>query len=82
MIVIYGPPGTGKTRNAERLRQHYRCKRVLDFEGHLRPRSDMKPQSGDLILFTGTQQQVEPHTHQFPRACYVPIWDALREIEA
>jgi hypothetical protein len=82
MIVIYGPPGTGKTRNAERFRQHYRCARVLDLEGHLAAKGNMKPQRGDLVLFTGTQQQVEPHAHQFPRARYVPIWDALREIGA
>lgn len=77
MIVIYGPPATGKTRHAEELRQHYQCTRIIDLEGDWLKTT---PKPDDLILFTGTQQQIEAHVHHFPGARYVPIWDALQEI--
>ena len=29
-IIVFGPPGCGKTRNAEMLRQHFRCREIVD----------------------------------------------------
>jgi len=30
ILIIYGEKGSGKTTNAERLRAHFGCKRVVD----------------------------------------------------
>ncbi|WP_347269874.1 hypothetical protein [Rhizorhabdus histidinilytica] len=30
IIIIQGPPACGKTRNAERLRRHFGCQRIVD----------------------------------------------------
>ncbi|GAB3305814.1 hypothetical protein [Luteimonas notoginsengisoli] len=32
ITVIFGPQASGKTRNAEKLKSFYRCKRVIDDE--------------------------------------------------
>lgn len=56
ITVIYGPQASGKTRNAEALKRHYGCRRIVDdvFHVHLnrakRGDSDVLLRSGDLVL--------------------------------
>jgi len=29
-VIIFGPAGCGKTKNAEILRKHFKCKKIVD----------------------------------------------------
>lgn len=75
VTVIYGAPATGKTTNAQRLRQHYCCSRVVDSweprRGHQRPRS------GDLVLTTAGPDEIRQN---IPGARVIWIAEALRAI--
>ncbi len=30
IVIIYGPKASGKTTNAERMKRHYGCRRIVD----------------------------------------------------
>lgn len=50
IVIVHGPKASGKTTNAERLRKHFKCKRIVDgWDGYshsTRPRL----KDGDLAL--------------------------------
>ncbi|MDH7453546.1 hypothetical protein QF205_10780 [Luteimonas composti] len=56
ITVIYGPQASGKTRNAEALKRHYGCRRIVDDAFHVVRNGvrngvgDVKLRSGDLVL--------------------------------
>lgn len=33
IVIVYGPQGIGKTTHGEALRRHYKCSRVVEWEG-------------------------------------------------
>lgn len=68
IVIVIGPPGTGKTYNSERLRRHYKLKRIVEWEG--RP---VAIRDGDLIL---TCEKIK----SIPGARVVAIEEALRAI--
>lgn len=73
-VIVYGPMGCGKTRNAERLRRHFKCTHVLDgwSDGDdriINPR-------GCLVL------TVYPPAHYPAQAKVVAFDAAMRQIQA
>lgn len=65
IVVVHGPQGVGKTKNAEALRRHFGCRRVVDgWE------SGVLLRDGDLAL---TDERVE-----LPGATVVSFEDAAR----
>lgn len=73
-VVIHGPAGSGKTRHAEKLREHFRCTRIVD-EGLTGSITEIRP--GDLVL-----TQTSPDSFEKGRlSChFVPIASGLKRI--
>lgn len=74
-INVYGPMASGKTRNAEALRQHFKCEEIID-EGKL--------SNGEHIVVRDNKKRtlvltIDPIKH--PRFKNVRIDVALAEIE-
>lgn len=46
VVIVFGPPATGKTRNAEALKEHFGCTRVVDNWDY--KRNKLEP--GDIAL--------------------------------
>lgn len=67
--AIIGPPGCGKTTNADKLKELYQAKRIVD-EGESRIRKE-DLRDGDLIL---TTQKLFPHQRNKPDITYIE-WD-------
>lgn len=72
-VIVYGPQGSGKTTNAEALRKHFGCSRVVD-DWHY---GDLICK-GDLIL-TNDNAVLEPRALR--RVDVVSVYMALAEVE-
>ena len=56
LVTVFGPPGSGKTRNAEKLRQHFGLKYVVDEPENMQEIEHLANKGGVLVL---TQTQSE-----------------------
>lgn len=73
LINIYGPPASGKTRHGEQFRQHYRSRRVFEFDD-LRKHHRLTMDCGDIVL------SIEPIYSTNLPITHVPIVAALLEL--
>jgi len=78
IVIVHGPKASGKTRNAARLKKHYKCKRIIDGWGDFGLLQVLR--DGDLVL-TNMEPPFEGAT--LPRgALVVDIEKAKRAIGA
>ncbi len=73
IVIVVGPMACGKTRNAEALRKHFGCKRIVEdyVRGFSPPLKD-----GDLALTNEA-----PRRRKVPGVRVVEFADAMKEIK-
>lgn len=78
-VVVYGPPATGKTLNREALREHYRCRAVMDDWPSLA--HELRGQTGRVLILSTTDQVRNPYDHRrILKARKVRIEDAAKAL--
>lgn len=63
-VIVWGPPGCGKTRNAEKLRKHFGCARIVDGWS----RGDRQPLRDDDLVLTCEMMAADPRAICFADA--------------
>lgn len=60
-VIVYGPQGSGKTTNAEPLRKHFGCSRVVDdwHYGDLICEGDLILTNDDAVLYPRYPRRVD-----------------------
>lgn len=71
IVIVYGPMASGKTTNKNRLKQHYKCNRIVD-DWDDTGMDFRKLKDGDLVLTTSYPP------FSVPSAVSVEIKTALR----
>lgn len=80
-MVVYGPPATGKTLNSESLRNHFRCRAVMD-DGHSLPR-ELLGQTGRVLILSTTDKVRDPYDRRrVLKSRTVKIEDAAKALGA
>ncbi len=74
ITVVHGPEASGKTRNAEALKEYYKCKRIIEEY----PLGD-KLEDGDLLLVSNVKN-LEFDEVTIPIQ-FIPIQYALKRIK-
>ena len=66
--IVWGPPGCGKTHNAERLREHFGCDRIVDEWSKF----DRRSLRADDLVLTVEMMAADPRAIRFE--------DAMRQL--
>lgn len=82
IVIIYGPKASGKTVNAEALREHFGCKRIVeDWAG----KGDWRSlKAGDLVntnLITDAREASKHFVGVVPHGVGVEIYDIGRALQ-
>lgn len=85
ITIVYGPQASGKTHNGEALRQHFGCKRIVEFEDSMfrASRNPAPLEPGDLVLTNLAKPEIYKHRSLIGLNWRVyPIATALEQLGA